>query len=482
MIEVESAQPSPFASALLFDYIATYMYEGDAPAAERRAQALQLDRALLAELLRADDLRELLDGERDRPGRAGAAGRGPRADASTRPTTCCAGSATCRRPRRTSRGIAAHIAELVSQRRAVAVRIAGEERFIAADDAGLYRDGLGVVPPPGLPAAFLEPAPDALRRLVLRYARTHGPFAADDLRARYGVDPGAELRAAGRRRRRDRGRLPARAAGGREWIAPDVLRRVRRRTLAAIRRAVEPVEADALAPVPARLAGRRPRRRPRPRPAARRGRPAPGGRAAGDGVGVRRAARCACPATGPTCWTSCAPAASSSGSAPARAGRRSTCAARPALLHTPGEPPDHPIVAGAARPRADVLRRPGRGRGRARPHGAGGALGAGLGRRRHERLLASPARRRGAARAAAAARRRAPGRAGAAGTADLVAPGRPRPLVARREPRRRPRRRRPSGRARWPRRCSTATACSPGPRCWPRASRAASRPSTASCG
>ena len=74
------------------------------------------------------------------------------------------------------------------------MRIAGEERFIAADDAGLYRDGLGVVPPPGLPAAYLEPAPDALQRLVLRYARTHGPFAADDLRARYGVDPGRRWR------------------------------------------------------------------------------------------------------------------------------------------------------------------------------------------------------------------------------------------------------------------------------------------------
>ncbi len=245
MIEVESAQPSPFASALLFDYIATYMYEGDAPAAERRAQALQLDRALLAELLRNDDLRELLDSgaidqvEQELQGE----GRAPTLDQAhdllRRVGDLSAAEAE-------SRGVAAHVAELVSQRRAVAVRIAGEERTIAAEDAGLYRDGLGVVPPPGLPAVFLEPGADALKRLVLRYARTHGPFAADDLRARYGVDPVAELR-----------RLAAEGAvieggfrpggGGREWITPDVLRRVRRRTLATIRRAVEPVEADALA-------------------------------------------------------------------------------------------------------------------------------------------------------------------------------------------------------------------------------------------
>ena len=190
MVEVESAQPSPFASALLFDYIATYMYEGDAPAAERRAQALQLDRALLAELLRNDDLRELLDARRDRPGRGGAAGRRAARPPSTRRTTCCGGSGICRRPRR--RPAAARPTSPSSSPSGArrSVRIAGEERTIAAEDAGLYRDGLGVVPPPGLPAAFLEPVPDALRRLVLRYARTHGPFAADDLRARWGIDRG----------------------------------------------------------------------------------------------------------------------------------------------------------------------------------------------------------------------------------------------------------------------------------------------------
>ena len=245
MIEVESAQPSPFASALLFDYIATYMYEGDAPAAERRAQALQLDRALLAELLQNDDLRELLDAgaidqvEEELQG----AGRTPTLDQAhdllRRLGDLSAAEAA-------ARGCEAHLHELVAQRRAAVVRVAGEERTIAAEDAGLYRDGLGVVPPRGIPAAFLEPVPDALRRLVLRYARTHGPFAADDLRARWGIDPDRELvRLAAEGAVIEGGFRPG--GGGREWIAPDVLRRVRRRTLAAIRRAVEPVEADALA-------------------------------------------------------------------------------------------------------------------------------------------------------------------------------------------------------------------------------------------
>ena len=56
------------------------------------------------------------------------------------------------------------------------MRIAGRRRLIAAEDAGLYRDGAGVDVPAGLPAAFLEPVPDALRRLVLRHARGNGPF------------------------------------------------------------------------------------------------------------------------------------------------------------------------------------------------------------------------------------------------------------------------------------------------------------------
>ena len=142
MVEVESSRPSPFAESLLFDYIATYMYEGDTPVAERRAQALTLDRALLAELLSAGDLRELLDaeaideveGELQRRGRALSADE--LHDLLRRGATS------------TAEGPEAAI-QLVRERRAVEVRIAGRGRLIAAEDAGLYRDGVGVAIPPG---------------------------------------------------------------------------------------------------------------------------------------------------------------------------------------------------------------------------------------------------------------------------------------------------------------------------------------------
>jgi ATP-dependent helicase Lhr and Lhr-like helicase len=239
VVEVESGRPSPFACSLLFDYIATYMYEGDTPLAERRAQALTLDRALLAELLSAGDLRELLDADaiaevEDELHRRGRALSADDLHDLLRRTGDHA-----------AEGHQA-AAQLLRERRAVEVRIAGRRRLIAAEDAGLYRDGAGVDVPPGLPAAFLEPVPDALRRLVLRHARGNGPFTIADLRQRLGVDPRPAL-----------DELAAEGAliegafrpGGseREWIEPDVLRRVRRRTLAHLRRAVEPVEREALA-------------------------------------------------------------------------------------------------------------------------------------------------------------------------------------------------------------------------------------------
>ena len=238
LVEVESARPSPFAGSLLFDYIATYMYEGDTPLAERRAQALMLDRALLAELLTAGDLRELLDADAI-----------SEVESELQRRDALSADQLHDRLRRTgdvpAEGPVA-AAQLIRERRAVEVRIAGRRRLIAAEDAGLYRDGAGVSIPPGVPAAFLEPVPDALRRLVMRHARGHGPFTADELRERLGVDAGpalAELAA--------EGALIEGAfrpgGSGREWIEPEVLRRVRRRTLAHLRRAVEPVEPEALA-------------------------------------------------------------------------------------------------------------------------------------------------------------------------------------------------------------------------------------------
>ncbi len=239
VVEVESSHPSPFACSLLFDYIASYMYEGDTPLAERRAQALTLDRALLAELLTAGDLRELLDGEAigevedelQRRGRALSADQ-------LHDLLRRAGDQPA------DGGLAE--AQLVRDRRAITVRVAGGQRLIAVEDAGLYRDGAGVAIPPGLPAVFLEPVPDALERLVMRHARGHGPFTAAEVRERLGIDPQAALQALA-----ERGELIEGAfrPGGsdREWIEPDVLRRVRRRTLARLRQAVEPVERETLA-------------------------------------------------------------------------------------------------------------------------------------------------------------------------------------------------------------------------------------------
>ncbi len=136
--------------------------------------------------------------------------------------------------------------KLVAERRVAAVRIAGEERFVAAEDAGLYRDALGVPPPPGLPETFLAEHPDAMRALVRRYARTHGPFPTAQLAARYGVDPGPALRELEAEGALVRGEL---LPGGseREWCDSDVLRRVRRASLARLRKEVEAADRTELA-------------------------------------------------------------------------------------------------------------------------------------------------------------------------------------------------------------------------------------------
>jgi len=238
LVEVESERPSPFASSLLFDYIATYMYEGDAPVAERRAQALQLDRALLTELLSAGDLRELLDAEAIAEVESELGG-------GVRRRTADDDHDRLRRLGDMAPADVPHGEQLIRERRAVAVRIAGQERLIAAEDAALYRDAIGTAIPPGLPAAFLEPVDEPLGRLAARHARTHGPFTADELRGRLGVDPLPALEALAERGELLRGAFRPGGASE-EWVAPDVLRRVRRRTLAALRREVEPVDRDAL--------------------------------------------------------------------------------------------------------------------------------------------------------------------------------------------------------------------------------------------
>ena len=234
LVDVETASASPFASSLLFDYIATYMYEDDTPPAERRAQALSLDRDLLRELLGQEELRDLLD---------------PAAltevEASLRPfprdPERLHDLLRLRGDLRAGEFDEAHAAILEAERRTIRVRIAGEERLVAVDDAGRYRDALGIVPPSGLPAVFLEPVPDALRSLVARWARGRGPFTTAEAAAWFGVDVEDELRELERTEKLVRGEL--RPGGSeREWCDPDVLRRLRRASLAALRREVEPAE------------------------------------------------------------------------------------------------------------------------------------------------------------------------------------------------------------------------------------------------
>jgi ATP-dependent Lhr-like helicase len=253
---VETVKASPFAASLLFDYVAAYMYEGDAPLAERRAGALALDRDLLRELLGQEELRELLDAEAladlelalqalsdDR--RAGTVDQlhdvlrrlgdltavevGARVD----------GGADV---------AATWLAELRSARRAVVARIGGEERWIAIEDAGRYRDGVGASPPVGIPDAFLVPVSGALDGLLARWARSHGPFLAVDPARRWGLPAGVVEDALARLA--DRGSLVLgefRPDGTeREWCDPEVLRLLRRRSLARLRREVEPVEPAAL--------------------------------------------------------------------------------------------------------------------------------------------------------------------------------------------------------------------------------------------
>ena len=253
MVEIETPTASPFASSLLFDYVATYMYEGDTPNAERRAAALSLDRDLLRELLGQEGLRDLID-----PGalaqveddlqhlsdRTRAANRDGLHDVLRRVGDLTLAESGAR----VLAGLDADrmLEDLCSERRAVRVRLHGEERWIDAADAGLYRDALGVVPPGGLPAVFLEDVPDAMRRMLARYAATHGPFTTAELRSRYGIDGTAALRELERADGLVRGEL--RPGGSeREWCDTEVLRRIRRASLAVLRSEIEPADQRELA-------------------------------------------------------------------------------------------------------------------------------------------------------------------------------------------------------------------------------------------
>jgi ATP-dependent Lhr-like helicase len=234
VVDVETASASPYSAALLFDYIATYMYEDDTPPAERRAQALSLDRELLRELLGQEELRNLLD-----PDAVDEVERQLRGE--PRNADHLHDLLRLRGDLRAGEYDERLTEPLLLERRALLVRLAGEERLIAAEDAGRYRDALGVMPPGGLPDAYLEGGPDSLRSLVLRFAKGRGPFTTAQANERFGVDVEAVLRELEREEKLVRGEL--RPGGSeREWCEPDVLRRLRRASLAALRKEVEPAE------------------------------------------------------------------------------------------------------------------------------------------------------------------------------------------------------------------------------------------------
>ena len=234
LVDVETASASPYSASLLFDYIATYMYEDDTPPAERRAQALSLDRDLLRELLGQEELRDLLDAGAVEDVEAQLRGNPRNADQ-------LHDQLRLRGDLREGEYDEGFAQTLLRERRALLVRFADEQRLIAAEDSGRYRDALGVMPPGGLPEVFLEGAPDALDQLVARYARGRGPFTTAQANERFGRDVEPLLQQLERQEKLVRGEL---RPGGteREWCDPDVLRRLRRASLAALRREVEPAE------------------------------------------------------------------------------------------------------------------------------------------------------------------------------------------------------------------------------------------------
>ncbi len=257
VVSVDTAKASPFAQSLLFNWIAAYMYEGDAPLAERRAAALALDRDLLRDLLGAEELRELLDAgvlaDLELELQCLADGRRARSadelhDVLRRVGDLSAAEADVRSEGEPGRSVD-WMASLVAERRAIGVRVADEDRFIAAEDAARYRDALGCSLPMGLPMAFTDPVARPLEELLRRYARTHGPFVSADAARRFGLPLERVAGALGALEAEERLVIGEFRPDGlaREWCDVEVLRQLRRRSLATLRREVEPVEPEALA-------------------------------------------------------------------------------------------------------------------------------------------------------------------------------------------------------------------------------------------
>jgi len=258
VISVDTPKASPMASSLLFNWIAAYMYEGDAPLAERRAAALALDRDLLRDLLGAEELRELLDpdvlADVELELQCIADGRRARSpdelhDVLRKVGDLSTAELELRAEPGDQGGVDVWLAQLVADKRAIEVAVGGEPRFIVADDAARYRDALGCSLPMGLPAAYTDPVPRPLEDLVGRYARTHGPFVTAEVARRFGA-PVERIAGALAALERDERLVVGefRPEGvTREYCDVDVLRQLRRRSLAMLRREVEPVEQEAFA-------------------------------------------------------------------------------------------------------------------------------------------------------------------------------------------------------------------------------------------
>lgn len=249
----DTKAPSPQASALLFGFVSNFLYDGDAPLAERRAQALTVDEAQLRELMGDSGLRELIDPDalllleaelqRLEPKRHARHADG------LHDLLLGLGDLSLRElAQRCESNPAPWLATLVAAQRVVPVQVAGEARFIPVEDAARYRDALGCVLPPGLPAALLEPVANAPLELLLRHARTHGPFTAEEAARRLGMAPGRCEEALAKALAAGRLLQGAFRPGGQalEWCDPEVLRLLRLRSLMRLRQQVEPVEPAAL--------------------------------------------------------------------------------------------------------------------------------------------------------------------------------------------------------------------------------------------
>jgi ATP-dependent Lhr-like helicase len=260
---VESDRPSPFAASLLFSYVANYIYEGDAPLAERRAQALSIDQSQLQEILGDSDLRELLDSVALDEVESRLQALEPEYQArhadGIHDLLLKLGDLTMEEiAARSSRTeVAVSVNELVDSRRAVRVRIAGATRFVPVEFAARYRDALGTPLPPGLADVFLQRSEDALCELIRRYSRTHGPFTSEEIAVRYGLQTAAveaALHALHGRGQLLEGEFRPRGTHH-EWCDPEVLQQIRRKSLARLRREVEPVEQNTFARFAARWQG-----------------------------------------------------------------------------------------------------------------------------------------------------------------------------------------------------------------------------------